>query len=30
MARHSDSKTTLVYFHNLERISLGAEKFIKF
>ena len=30
MARHSHSKTTLVYFHNLERISLGAEKFIKF
>ena len=30
MARHSDSKTTLVYFHNLERISLGAEKSIKF
>ena len=30
MARHTDSKTTLVYFHNLERISLGAEKFIKF
>jgi integrase/recombinase XerD len=30
MARHSDSKTTLVYFHNLERISLGAEKFIQF
>jgi len=30
MARHSDSKTTLVYFHNLERISSGAEKFIHF
>lgn len=30
MARHSDSKTTLVYFHNLERISLGAEKCIHF
>lgn len=30
MARHTDSKTTLIYFHNLERISLGAEKFIKF
>jgi integrase/recombinase XerC/integrase/recombinase XerD len=30
MARHTDSKTTLVYFHNLERISLGAEKFIHF
>ena len=30
MARHTDSKTTLVYFHNLERISLGAEKCIHF
>jgi len=30
MARHTDSKTTLVYFHNLERISLGVEKFIHF
>ena len=30
MARHTDSKTTLVYFHNLERISSGAEKFIQF
>jgi len=30
MARHSDSKTTLVYFHNLERISSGAEKCIHF
>lgn len=30
MARHTDSKTTLVYFHNLERISSGAEKFIHF
>ena len=30
MARHSDSKTTLVYFHNLERISSGAEKYITF
>lgn len=30
MARHTDSKTTLVYFHNLERISSGAEKYISF
>jgi len=30
MARHTDSKTTLVYFHNLERISSGAEKCIHF
>ena len=30
MARHTDSKTTLIYFHNLERISLGAEKCIHF
>ena len=30
MARHTDSKTTLVYFHNLERISSGAEKCIQF
>lgn len=30
MARHTDPKTTLVYFHNLERIEAGAEKFIDF
>lgn len=30
MARHTDPKTTLVYFHNLERIEAGAEKFINF
>lgn len=30
MARHTDSRTTLIYFHNLERISSGAEKFIQF
>lgn len=30
MARHSDPKTTLVYFHNLERIQAGAEKCIDF
>ncbi len=30
MARHTDPKTTLVYFHNLERVEAGAEKFIDF
>jgi integrase/recombinase XerC/integrase/recombinase XerD len=30
MARHTDPKTTLVYFHNLDRIQAGAEKFIDF
>ena len=30
MARHADPKTTMVYFHNNERISAGAEKFINF
>lgn len=30
MARHSDPKTTLVYFHNLQRIEAGAEKCIDF
>lgn len=30
MARHSDPKTTMVYFHNLDRIDEGAEKCIKF
>ena len=30
MARHTDSRTTLIYFHNLERISSGAEKYISF
>ena len=30
MARHSDSKTTLTYFHNLQRIEAGAEKYIDF
>lgn len=30
MARHSDPRTTQVYYHNLQRISEGAEKFIKF
>ncbi len=30
MARHSDPKTTMVYFHNLDRINSGAERFIQF
>ena len=30
MARHSDPRTTLIYFHNLDRISQGAERFITF
>lgn len=30
MARHSDAKTTLVYFHNMDRIKAGAERFISF
>jgi integrase/recombinase XerD len=30
MARHADPKTTLVYFHNLQRIEAGAEKCIDF
>lgn len=30
MARHTDPKTTLIYFHNLERITSGAEKCINF
>lgn len=30
MARHSDPKTTMIYFHNQARIQAGAEKFIKF
>jgi integrase/recombinase XerC/integrase/recombinase XerD len=30
MARHTDPKTTLVYFHNYERIKAGAEKCIEF
>lgn len=30
MARHSDPKTTLIYFHNLDRVKAGAEKFISF
>ena len=30
MARHKDPRTTQIYFHNLDRISHGAEKFISF
>ena len=30
MARHADPKTTMVYFHNLDRIDEGAEKCINF
>ncbi len=30
MARHSDPRTTMVYFHNLDRVANGAEKFIQF
>ena len=30
MARHSDPKTTMTYFHNVDRIEDGAEKKIKF
>lgn len=30
MARHTDPKTTLIYFHNLQRVEAGAEKCINF
>jgi integrase/recombinase XerD len=30
MARHSDPKITMVYFHNLNRIQAGAERCISF
>lgn len=30
MARHTDPKTTQIYFHNLDRIQAGAEKCIDF
>lgn len=30
MARHSDSKTTLVYYHNLDRVKAGAERYVNF
>ena len=29
MARHTDPRTTQVYFHNADRISQGAERFIQ-
>lgn len=29
MARHSDTKTTLTYFHNLDRLRSGAERYIQ-
>jgi len=29
MARHSDPRTTLVYFHNLDRVRDGAEKYVQ-
>ena len=28
MARHADPKTTMVYFHNHDRIKTGAERFV--
>lgn len=28
MARHSDPKTTMIYFHNHDRIKAGAERFV--
>lgn len=30
MARHSDPRTTMVYFHNLDRVQAGAERCISF
>jgi len=30
MARHSDPKTTMIYFHNHERVKCGAERFVIF
>lgn len=30
MARHSDPKITLVYFHNVARVQSGAERYISF
>jgi integrase/recombinase XerC/integrase/recombinase XerD len=29
MVRHSDPKITMVYFHNLNRLQAGAERFIQ-
>ncbi len=28
MARRSDPKTTMIYFHNHERIKSGAERYV--
>lgn len=30
MARHSDPKTTMIYYHNLDRLQAGAERCISF
>lgn len=30
MARHTDPKTTMIYFHNLDRLQAGAERYIRF
>lgn len=30
MARHSDPRTTMIYFHNIDRIAQGAERYISF
>jgi len=30
MARHSDPKITLAYYHNLDRVRAGAERYISF
>lgn len=30
MARHTDPKTTMIYFHNAARLENGAERFIEF
>jgi len=30
MARHTDPKTTMVYFHNVDRVEAGAERYIHF
>lgn len=30
MARHSDPKTTMIYFHNEARVKSGAERYIRF
>ena len=29
MARHTDPKTTMTYFHNLDRLTSGAERYIQ-